>query len=131
MQHGTDPTTAHERILSEARNAMMYEDGELKPMTLHSSKLLDAAMKTGHPDALFLKGLSKYFISPEEAVKWFHRADARGCRDPWLYYFLAQYEESKINPLGSLVAKGYYEKSLGSKYTIDPFSAKFSFISTN
>lgn len=106
-----------ERIISDARNAVMYEDGDLKPLTPETLAIVNTALKTNQHEALFLKGLSMSHSSPDEALKWYRRAEAKGCRDPRLYYLLGELvlDNPDLSPESYKLAKTYFEQSIGCK----------------
>lgn len=122
MQYDDETAAEHEQLLTETRNAMNTDDGEIKSLTPHSLELLDAAIKSGHPDAYFLRGLTYQEEAPGEAVKWYHYAEAQGCKHPDMYYFLGKHYSQRymdmINARDPALANAYFEKAIGGKDSI-------------
>lgn len=115
MEHDAVSAADPETLLRETRNAMITENGEIKPLTLLALELLDSATKTGHPDSYFLTGLLYHEDNedkPTEALKWNHRAEREGCKHTYMYYFLGLfYSDRRVRVLG----KKYFESAIGGK----------------
>lgn len=109
--------------LSKALDALMYEDGTHKNLTLRTLKLIEEAMRTGLPDAYMIKGLQLHNFH-SEPMQYYQEAQRRGCTHPLLDYLLGQQHHSQRTTKGYdiSIAMGYFDKAIASMLYNTPSS---------
>lgn len=87
---GHEPKDNDVGFLIDAALAALVDECGIRRFLTHSTlRRIAAVIKTGHPNALMMKGIEKYeFIT--EPFKYFHEAESKGCCHPLLYYYLGE-----------------------------------------
>lgn len=113
MESKSDP---QQTTLNSCLDALLYESGELRPLTHNFLKLLEKTkMVVGNTDALFLDGISHYLRRAfPSALRCLSEAEEKGCKHPILYYFMGECYNSEEKGLdkNSTKALDYYNKAI-------------------
>lgn len=100
-------------LLSDCLGALLYQDGEHKPLT-HSTlkRIEDAKSKLDVANALFLDGIGRLERDPVPS-KILSEAEEKGCNHPILYYFLGQcHSRERSDEYNEAKAIEYYMKAI-------------------
>lgn len=105
-------------LFNAALSALLYGDGERRPLTHKTLRLIEDAVAINPSDGLLLVGIMMMGIRKKDALKHFQEAEEKGSSHPLLYYYLG--ECYRLGNFGvrrdEIEALMYYEKCIAGRY---------------
>lgn len=114
VSHLDDPS---QTSLNSYLDVLLYQDGELKPLTHNTLKLIeDVKSHVDEANALFLEGLCSF----RNRLELLSTAEKKGCDHPIMYYFLGECYKTGDKGVKKDNHKSleYYTKAIAGMWTV-------------